>query len=153
MIIKNKLDKIFGPVGSSAGFFLIVAGAATTYFSFLGLVFVVLGAFTAFTSTSSIIDTGKKRIKFSNNIFGLISLGKWIEITPGMKLLLKKTRMGLRSYSISTTPLDYQTNDIRIMLMDPDNKQIMPVKKFISQDTARTELEELKVSMGLNQNG
>jgi hypothetical protein len=150
MIVKNKLDKLFGPTGRSAGFFLLLAGAAATYYSLMALILVIFGAFIAFTSTSSILDTNNKRIKLSNNLFGIISVGKWIEISQEMKLGLKKTRMGSRSYSMSNIPLDSHTNDIRIMLFGPDNSQIMPIKKFVSLESSKTELDELSITLGLD---
>ena len=150
MIVKNKLDKIFGPFGSSAGLFLIVGGIAATYYSLIGLILIIIGAFISFTSTSTILDADKKRIKLSNNLFGIIPVGKWIEINPEMKIGLKKTRMGFRAYSRSNIPLDYNTNDIRIILYDSDNSQIMPIKKFDSIESSKIEFDELSITLGLD---
>ena len=91
MILKNKLEIAFGPFGSSTGFFIMIGGIIATFYSLIGPVIVIIGAFAAFTSTSTRIDTDKKRIKLSNNLFGIIPVGKWIEIKPGMKLGLKKS--------------------------------------------------------------
>ena len=78
MRIKNKLDKSFGPVGTSAGSLLFVVGMIVIFNSIYGLILVVLGAFVGFSSTGTIIDTEKRRIKFSNNLFGIFQTGKWI---------------------------------------------------------------------------
>ena len=43
MIIKNKLDKSFGPVGSSTGIFMFIAGLVATYNSLTGLILVLIG--------------------------------------------------------------------------------------------------------------
>ena len=51
-----------------------------TYFSHYGLVWilVVIGAFVGFTySSTSIGISDKKKLKFSNNIFGFIPIGYW----------------------------------------------------------------------------
>jgi hypothetical protein len=152
MIVKNKLDKLFGPAGRAAGLFLLLAGVAATYFSLMGLILVIPGAFIAFTTTSSMLDIENKRIKLSNDLFGIIPVGKWIDIKPEMKLGLKMTRMGSRSYSISNMPLDYHTNDIRIILFSPDNTQIMPIKKFASLESSKIELAELCITLGLEKN-
>jgi hypothetical protein len=150
MIVKNRLDKIFGPAGRTAGLILLLAGVPATYYSLIGLILVIFGAFIAFTTTSSMLDIENKRIKLSNDLFGIFPSGKWIDIKPEMKLGLKKTRMGSRSYSISNIPLDNHADDIRIMLFGSDNTQIMPVKKFATLESSKTELDELSITLGLN---
>ena len=47
---------------------------------------VIVGAFVGFSSSSTFIDFDQKRVKFSNNIFGLIRTGKWMAIEPNMKI-------------------------------------------------------------------
>lgn len=149
MIIKNKLDIAFGPFGSSTGFFLFIGGIIATYFSIFGLIIVIIGAFAGFTSTSTFIDSDNKRIKFSNNLFGFISVGKWIDIKPGMKIGLKKSHKGYRAYIRGTQPIGIHINDIRIYLYGPDNKLIMPVKKINSYASSKRELSELSNLLGL----
>ena len=149
MIIRNNLDKPFGPMGSFAGIFMLIAGLIATYFSLTGLILVFIGAFLGFTSTSTLLDTDKKRIKLSNNLFGIIPVGQWIEIKPEMKVGLKNIQRGYRAYSRGNRMFDVHIKDIRIMLYGTDNKQIMPVKKFDSLDSAKTELESLSKQFGL----
>ena len=150
MVIKNNLDRTFGPFGSSTGFFLFIGGAIATYFSLLGLVIAAIGAFVSFTSTSTYIDIGNKKIKFSNNIFGLIPIGKWIDIKPDMKLGINKSHHGYRAYVRGTQPVSIHLRDIRIFLYNSDNKLIMPVKKFNSAELSRKELIELSTVLGLS---
>ena len=149
MIIRNNLDKPFGPMVSFAGIVMFIAGLVATYFALTGLILVFVGAFLGFTSTSTLLDTDKKRIKFSNNLFGIIPVGQWIEIKPEMKVGLKNIQRGYRVYSRSNRMHDVHIKDIRIMLYGADNKQIMPVKKFDSLDSAKTELESLSKQFGL----
>jgi len=148
MLIKNKLDKPFGPAGASTGIILFIVGVVTTWFTLVGLVLVVPGAFIGFTSTGTLIDTEKKRIKFLNMLFGFIPYGKWMQIEPGMKIGLKKSHMG---YSIATkgNSRDIHINDIRISLYSSANKQIMHISKFNSIDAAKKELEKLSIQLGL----
>lgn len=150
MIIKNKLDKVFGPFGSSTGFFLLIGGVIATYFSLSGLVIVLVGAFVSFTTTSTFIDTENKRIKFSNDLFGFIYIGKWIDIEDGMKLGLKKSHMGYRAYIRGTQPVDIHNNDIRIFLYSSDNKQLIPLKKFSSFEASKAGIKELSSILSLN---
>jgi hypothetical protein len=150
MIIKNKLDKTFGPFGTSTGFFLLLGGIIVTYYSFIGLFISIIGAFVSFTSTSTLIDTDNKRIKFLNNLFGIIPIGKWIYIKPDMKIGLKKSHKGYLAYIRGTQPIGIHINDIRILLYDRDNKQIMPIKKFNSFESSKSELKELNIILGLD---
>ena len=143
MIIRNKLDKTFGPFGSSTGLFLVAGGFVATYFSISGLLIVLIGAFAAFTSTSTFIDADNRRIKYSDNLFGFLPVGKWLEITPDMKLGLRKSHRGFTGYIRVNQPLGISENDIRIFLYDSNNKQIMPVNKFSSLEAAQNALNNL----------
>jgi hypothetical protein len=148
-MIRNKLDITFGPFGTSTGLFLFLGGAAATYFSALGLILLLIGAFVWLTSTSTFIDSENKRVKFSNDLFGIIPVGKWVEIKPGMKLGLKKIHRGYRAYTRGTQPADIHLTDIRIYLYSSDKVEIGPVKKFDSSETAKLELSDLKRILGL----
>jgi len=151
MIIKNKLDKSFGPVGTSAGSLLLVAGLIITYTSFFGLVLVLLGAFVGFSSTSTYIDFEKKRIKFSNNLFGIIQTGKWISIEKTMKVGLKVSNMTWSAHSRGNRTIDINTRDFRLALFDTNNLEIIEIKKFDSLDSAKVALETLSSKLGLVQ--
>jgi hypothetical protein len=149
MIIKNKFEKTFGPFGTSTGFFMMILGIVATYFSFFGIFIVVIGAFACFTSTSTIIDTDNKKIKYSDNLFGIIPVGKWIDIKPDMKIGLKKFHRGYRAYIRGTQKIGIHYNDIRIYLYDHDNKQIVPISKCVSQESSFNELDKLSSLLGL----
>ena len=149
MIIKNKLDKTFGPFGTSTGFFIMIGGVIATFYSFLGLIIAIVGAFACFTSTSTIIDTDNKRIKHSDNLFGIIPIGKWIDIKPDMKIGLKKFHRGYRAYIRGTQKIGIHYNDIRIFLYDSTNKQLVPINKFDSYESSKNELNNLSSLLGL----
>jgi hypothetical protein len=149
MKTKNKLDKVFGPVGTSAGLFLFVAGLIITYFSLTGLILVLIGAFVGFTATSTVIDFDKKRLRFSNNIFGIFPIGQWIFIQKDMKIGIKKTNKVWRSYSQSNRTLDIAKNDYRIILFDSKGKEIMPMQKFDNLDFAKSNLQKISKQLGI----
>ena len=151
-MISNRLDRTFGPFGSSTGFFLIFGGIATTFFSLFGIILILIGAFAAFTTTSTFIDPEKRKIKFSNNLFGIIRVGKWIDIKDDMKLGLKKSHKGYVGYIRGTQPMDIHLNDIRIVLFDSGNTQVMQVKKCSSREAAESEMKKLQAVLGLAQN-
>jgi len=139
MKTSNKLDKSFGPSGSSAGLFLFITGVATTFISFFGLILVILGAFLGFTYTSAIIDYSSRRIKFSENLFGIIPTGKWIRIEKSMKIGIKESNMIWRTFSRSNRSLDTDVKDFRLILLDAEDQEIMPIMKLNSLDSALAE--------------
>jgi hypothetical protein len=143
MIIRNSLDKSFGPVGSSAGTLLFFGGLVSLYFSLTGLVLVLLGAFVGFSSSSTAIDFQNRRMRFSNDIFGFVKTGKWIDLEPEMKLGFRHEGRAWRSYSLSNRAVDVATNDFRIFLFDSTGKTIMPVLKTDTPEKAESELVRL----------
>ncbi len=149
MIINNKLDKSFGPIGTLAGIKLLIVGIVLTIFSLYGLILIFLGAFVGLSSTSTLIDFDKKRIKFSNNLFGIFRIGRWIAITTDMKIGIKKSNKTWRTYSQGSRTLDISNKDFRIILYDSANKQIMPVMKTETFDSAKIEIEKLSNQLGL----
>jgi hypothetical protein len=144
-----KLDKTFGPFGTSTGMFMIIGGIVMTYYSLSGIIVVMIGAFVGLTSTSTVIDWDKKRIKYTNNFFGILKTGPWISIEPDMKLGIRKSKKGWQAYSRSNIPLSESFSDYRINLYDSDNKKIIPVMKTDSLESARKSREELTSQLGL----
>jgi len=147
MIIKNNLDKTFGPSASFGGIFMMIIGISVVITqSFFGLILVVIGAFAAFTSTSAYIDSENKKARFTNNLFGILPIGKWVHITPEMNLALKKTNRVHRAYSRSNRTLSISKKDIRLILFSINNREIMILNKFNDIEIASEELKKLKVS-------
>ena len=143
MITNNKLDKSFGPVGTTAGIVIFVVGIITTFSSFYGLILIVLGAFVGFTSTSTFIDFEYKKVKFSNNIFGFISTGKWILIASSMKIGIEESNVTWSAFSQGNRNLDIEQKDFRIVLFDSDNRDILTLMKTDSMESAKIKLEKL----------
>ncbi len=56
MIIHNRLDKSFGPVGSFAGVIVFVGGLIMTCMSPAGLALIAIGAFAGFSFSSTFVD-------------------------------------------------------------------------------------------------
>ena len=149
MITNYRLDKSFGPVGTTAGFVLFVVGLLTTVSSFYGLILIVLGAFVGFTSTSTFIDFERKRIKFSNNIFGIISTGKWIPVEPTMKIGIEESNVTWNAFSQGNRNLAIEQKDFRILLFDSDNREMLTLMKTDSIESAKVEMERLCNQLGL----
>ncbi len=151
MIINNKLDKSFGPIGTIAGITIFVVGVILIYFSLSGLFLILIGAFVGFTSTSTTIDLDNKRVRFSNNIFGIIKTGQWIKLESSMKIEIKQSNKTWRAYSRGNRSIDITDKDFRLLLINENNKQIMPLMKTISLEKAKNELESLTSLLGLSQ--
>jgi len=149
MITNNKLDKSFGPIGSTAGIVLFVVGIITIFSLFYGIILIVLGAFVGFTSTSTFIDFELKRIKFSNNIFGFITTGKWIPVVPSMKIGIEESNITWSAFSRGNRSLDIEQKDFRILLYDADNQENLTLMKTGSMESAEVEMEKLCNQLGL----
>ena len=160
---RNKLDKTFGHIA----FVGIVAFLCTLFTSLYNLVFakeinceiknisiitffLLLFAFLGFTTTCSIIDYNKKRIKYATKLFGIISVGKWTYLTQNMKLGLKKSSERWGAYSKSNRSISLDYNDLKIVLYDNEDTEIIPVKKIKKANRAEAELEKLSKLLELN---
>ena len=151
MIINNKLDQSFGPVGSFAGILVFAAGLVSIYyFSLYSLILVLIGAFVGFTNSSTLIDFDKKQIRFSNNLFGVIKTGQWITVQPDMKIGISKSNKVWRSYSAGNRTHDIENKDYRLILYDSSGKIIMPVLKVPDLNSAKSELEKICKQLGLS---
>jgi hypothetical protein len=149
MVIKNRLDRTFGPFGTSAGFFLMLGGIVAAWFSPFAILLAFAGAFVRFTSSSTFIDTDKKRIRFSDDLFGIIHVGKWIGIEPGMKIGLKRFHRGYQAYSRGSQATGIHFHDLRIFLYSSDNKEIIALKKIDLHGSPETELNDMSRILGL----
>jgi len=147
--INNRLDNSFGPVGTFAGLIMFIAGIILTYFYLSSVFLVLIGGFVGFTFSSAIIDYEKKRVKFSNNIFGIIPTGKWFQILPTMKIGIKEINQTYKAYSQGNRTLDVSKMDFRIILYDSDEKEIMQIFKADSLDSAIAERDIIGNKLGL----
>lgn len=126
--VSTRFGSPLGPIGSSIGYFLILGGILiAVYLSFSGLIIVLLGAFMAFTHSSATVNAENRRIKFSNNIFGILSFGKWFDISNDMLLRLKKYSGSYTAYSRSNRKLENRPDEYRIYLCDNKGNEILPL--------------------------
>ena len=149
MIVQNKLNKSFGPVGSFSGIIVFALGLFSTYYSLYMLGLVIVGAFVGFISSSTFIDFEQKRVKFSNNIFGIIRTGKWIAIEADMKIGLNISNQVWNAYSQSNRGIEVDEKNILIILYNSNKQKIMPLKKLKTLATAKEEIIKLQNDLGL----
>jgi hypothetical protein len=128
---------------------MFVVGIITIFSSFYGLILIILGAFVGFTSTSTFIDFEQKRVKFSNNIFGFITTGKWIPVVPSMKIGIEESNVTWSAFSQGNRNLDIEQKDFRIVLFDSDNREILTLMKTGSMESAEVEKEKLSKELKL----
>ncbi|MBK7175229.1 MAG: hypothetical protein IPH84_18885 [Bacteroidales bacterium] len=149
MLTKNRLDKSFGPVGATAGSVLVVAGLILLLSSWFGLLLLILGAFVGFSSTGTLIDAEKHRIRFSNYIFGFIPIGKWLSFDSSMKLGVKESRVVWSAFSAGNRQLDTQQHDFRIALYDAEQHEIFEINKYKTLESAKAGLQSYETITGL----
>lgn len=148
-LIIYRFDKIFGPVGTSTGIPLILGGLFIAWFSLYGLLLSLIGAFVAFTDSSTTIDTKRKMIYYSNNIFGILKFGKWIELKPEMSIVIRQNNHIYRAYSRSNRTLDIKTHNYQLILCDDNRKMLFPLKNSNSITEAGTHAKELAHKLGI----
>ena len=150
MIINNKLDKSFGPVGSFSGIVVFAAGLISIFYSLSALILLLIGWFLGFSYSCTLIDVNKKRIRFSNTLFGIIKTGQWMDIKTDMKIGIRNSTKVWRSYSQSNRTLDIENKDFRLILYDSSGKMIMPILKVNNLNSAKSELEKICRQLGLS---
>lgn len=138
-----KFDKSFGPVASFSGILIFIAGLIASYFALAGLILVLLGAFIAFTNSSTTIDTKDKKVRFSNNIFGIIKIGKWIDLDKNMQVGIKRDNKVYRTYSRSNRTLDLKVNNIILYLFDNQGNPILPIMKIQKNENPNDEMDRI----------
>lgn len=149
MVIENKLDKSFGPVGTIAGITILIVGLAVVYYSLAGLFFIIFGAFVGFSSTSTFVDFDIKRVKFSNNLFGFLIYGNWLDVSSDMKIGIEKSNRTWRAYSRGNRTIDISNKDFRVILYDASNRPIMPIMVDNTLESAKLEADKLCTLLGL----
>jgi len=149
MIKEHKLDKSFGPIGTIAGITIFVVGVALISFSISGLVLIIIGAFVGFSSTSTLIDSNNKKVRFCNNLFGIIKVGKWITIETNMSVGIKQSNRTWRAYSRGSRSIDISDKDFRIILFDSKGKQILPLMKVLTLESAKEEARLISEQLNL----
>lgn len=149
MVIRNNLERSFGPSVSAAGVIIFIAGIFSSFYSFFGFLLICSGAFFAFTSNATFIDYEKKRIKNADCIFGFICLGKWISVSCEMQMSVEKYNKGYSTLSQSNKLASYYVEDYRIYLYT-DFEYKIPIQKFKTLELAESKLNYFKNALNLS---
>lgn len=148
---KFALGKSFGPVGSSAGLFIFIAALVIICFSPIGIILFVLGGFLGFSKSATRIDFSRKRIKFSNDVFGILPIGCWVSIVPGMHIECARSNKIWRSFSRGNRSLDVADTGYWLYLHGPDNKKVLPIMHTHDYQSAREARDTLSRQLGLTE--
>ncbi len=139
----------FGPAGSFAGIIVFIGGLILITSSISGIILVLIGALFGFSYSSTALDPDRKRMKFTNNIFGLIKTGHWIEVNKTMKIGARRSNTTWRTWSKGNRVNDSAQIDLVMFLFGPDNKKVIPVKKIKTPESVDSEIEAMCLKFGL----
>ncbi len=139
----NKHGKFFGPVQVYMGYVFIACGLLFLSYSLATILFLIPGAFMAFTSTGTIIDTENKKVRPYTNLFGFIRSGKWIETSEFCRFKIEKSNRRYTSYSRSNMQLDMNITDLSLLLTDKSGRKKVLINRFNNFEDARKEMDEL----------
>jgi len=150
MIRTYRFDKAFGSTAAFAGTLIFIAGIIGSFFSFVGLAFALFGAFIAFTNSSTTIDIEHKRVRFTNNIFGVIRTGKWISIEHDMQAKIGLENKIHRTYSMSNRSIEEEIHNTIIYLCDSSGNTILPMMKVLPDENPVEKIEEIAHSLNIS---
>jgi len=139
----HKFDKSFGPVASFSGILIFVAGLIATFFTLSGLILVFFGAFIGFTNSSTTIDTKNKKVRFSENIFGIIKTGKWLKVDKEMQIGTRQESGAYRTYSMSNWSIDSKVDNAIIYLFDKSGNQLIPIMQLQQDEDPQEKINEI----------
>lgn len=145
---KNMLDMVFGPSGSFAGIIIFIAGLVMIYYSLTALILAGFGAFVAFSFSGAMIDYERKRVKFQLMLFGLIPIGKWIQLSGEEQLKVELYSRNYRTYSRANIPVDIKRADYRVFILHPSGKFRFPLQKFKTRQEAAEAAHGFAIRLG-----
>ncbi len=143
MSLTHKFDKSFGPVASFSGTLIFVAGLITTFFALSGLILVFFGAFIGFTNSSTTIDTENKKVRFTENIFGIIKSGKWLKVDQDMQIGTRQESSAYRTYSMSNRSIDLRVDNTIMYLFDQKGNPLIPIMQLKKGENPQEKMDEI----------
>ena len=119
----NRIENLYGPVGSFAGIVVLIAGLILVFSSLSGIILILIGGFVGLSYSSTTIDFDQKQMRFSNNIFGMLKTGRWIKVTDTMKVGIIKKNTTWRANSQSNRSIDVTKGVVLIVLFGSKGEQ------------------------------
>jgi hypothetical protein len=148
MVLQNKNHgKFFGPVQVYMGYVFIACGIFFSVYSLTILLFIIPGAFMAFTFTGTLIDIENKKVRPYTSLFGFIRTGKWIEVSNFSGFKIMKSNRRYTSYSRGNVQLDMNISDISLLLINKNGARKVVLNRYNNFEDARKDMDELKKSL------
>lgn len=150
MLLTYVTDKSFGPSGGFAGYFLMLVGLATVFLSVSGAVLLLMGSFMGFSTSGCSVDVDHFRIRFTNNLWGFIKVGKWQYVHRKMQLGLSHARMAYQVHSLSNRTISVTDPDWRVNIYDGEkSRKGKTICKYKNREDAEVELARLSELLNL----
>ena len=65
----NRIENLFGPVGSFAGIVVLIAGLILVFTSLSGIILILIGGFVGLSYSSTTIDFDQKQMRLDVQLF------------------------------------------------------------------------------------
>jgi hypothetical protein len=142
MKFKSKTEYPFAPYLSFAGVLFMLTGLFF-FRQIAGIVLIAAGAFLCFTTSGVVIDTDSQRMKSFSRLFGIVSVGKWMDYSncTGIAIVPVTTTYVVHSRSDRTNALE--SRFYRVYLVDKQLKPLCRLGKFKTIQVAKKEVEKL----------
>jgi hypothetical protein len=126
------------------GYMFIAVGVFCAIYSPYIILFLIPGAFMAFTSTGTMIDIENKKVRPYTSLFGFIRTGKWIEVSGFSGFKIMKSNRRYTSYSRANVQLDMNISDIKLLLVNKNGTRKVVLNRYNNFEDARKDMDELK---------
>ena len=126
------------------GYVFIAVGIFCAIYSPYIILFLIPGAFMAFTSTGTMIDIEKKKVRPYTSLFGFIRTGKWIEVSGFSGFKIMKSNRRYTSYSRANVQLDVNISDVKLLLVNKNGTGKVELNRYKNFEDARKDMDELK---------
>ena len=137
MITTYKLGKIASPSAAFSGYTLLVFGAIATYFSFMGILLLLLGGIMAFSVSEVLVNEDAKRYTYRVKLIGFIPLKSVKKFQTGDVVQVKHVKGKYYTYSRSNRESFTAVNDYRVYLHEAGTRKKIILGKFKDETAAR----------------
>jgi hypothetical protein len=142
-LLEYNHGKFFAPVQIYSGYFLMAGGLIAVLFSFTSIILIISGAFLAYTSSGTVLDTENKRVKPYTNLFGIIKTGKWLDMSHFTRFNIIRTTKKYTTYSRGSVRFDMNVSDIQLRLINDNNTRKVIINRYNKMEEAQEEKEKL----------
>jgi hypothetical protein len=104
-----------------------------------------------FSTSYATIDIEDKKVRNSDRLFGLFTIGKWTPIVPGMTLTIRKSNRKFNAYSQSNRKISVEEKDFRLILMHANNNKAVTLKKGESVESLKADFDFFRQIFGISE--